>query len=439
MTDISDYWLYLDVETDGALYSDIRDSRIDLHILEAGNTSRTAGVEPSLDTVELQALLQAGQTVIGYVNVAVPDFNRSYWQDGWVTPAPQDPDDLDYGTIADDAPAWLQGNLGVATGPEEDGDGIYSYIVDYADADWQQIVVDQAVTLVSAGYGGVFLDDVGRYFAAGGGDTATPQDMAPFARSMIDLVNTVSRAVEAVNPDAYVAINGGAYLRFDADPAGGAYAGFAEFTGHVDALLLENQYRDASSVWQDAASSFASTRNPDGIDFLALEWSEALTPAQEADFAGAYAQVNNVLTLITPTSAYDTAPPAMSDAVVPETAAAMYRLYEAVFERAPDPAGFHFWSGVLDSPEFDLTDAAAQFVTSAEFDQTYGALDDAAFLDEIYRNVLDRAPDDAGYAFWLNALDTGATRAELTVGFSQSAEFEALTSDAFLEWFDIWG
>jgi hypothetical protein len=68
---------------------------------------------------------------------------------------------------------------------------------------------------------------------------------------------------------------------------------------------------------------------------------------------------------------------------------------------------------------------AAQFVASAEFITTYGALDENGFLTTIYHNVLHREPDASGFAFWGNALSHGLSRAQMLAQFSESAENQA--------------
>ncbi|MFW2383097.1 MAG: fibronectin type III domain-containing protein, partial [Acidimicrobiales bacterium] len=100
------------------------------------------------------------------------------------------------------------------------------------------------------------------------------------------------------------------------------------------------------------------------------------------------------------------------------------RLYLAFFDRAPDRAGFDFWTGVVRNGG-QLNDIAAAFADSAEFRNTYGELNDAEFIALVYNNVLLRAPDLAGFRFWLDRLDDpGVSRGDLMVAFSESAEFK---------------
>lgn len=50
--------------------------------------------------------------------------------------------------------------------------------------------------------------------------------------------------------------------------------------------------------------------------------------------------------------------------------------------------------------------------------------DDAAFITELYKTILGRAPDPAGFNYWLGILASGRSRAEVTVAFSAGAAQE---------------
>jgi hypothetical protein len=73
-------------------------------------------------------------------------------------------------------------------------------------------------------------------------------------------------------------------------------------------------------------------------------------------------------------------------------------------------------------------------VNSAEFQNAYGALDNAAFVEQLYQNVLDRPADATGLANWSARLENGMTRAEVVLGFSQSQEFTNATSPELTSW-----
>ncbi len=110
------------------------------------------------------------------------------------------------------------------------------------------------------------------------------------------------------------------------------------------------------------------------------------------------------------------------------------RLYGASFDRNPDAAGLQYWvarrqaDGALDR-------IAQSFVNAPEFRTLYGSLGDAAFVDRVYRNVLGRAPDSGGSAYWVDQLKRGTSRGKLMIGFSESPENRAATlHDVTVSW-----
>ena len=113
--------------------------------------------------------------------------------------------------------------------------------------------------------------------------------------------------------------------------------------------------------------------------------------------------------------------------------AQLVRLYDTVFDRAPDPEGRAFWNDSLDQG-YPLTVLAEQFMRAPEFAATYGQPTNRRFVESLYENILDRPGDAEGVAFWTAALDSGrARRAETVIGFSESPEHVALvTADAVL-------
>lgn len=103
-----------------------------------------------------------------------------------------------------------------------------------------------------------------------------------------------------------------------------------------------------------------------------------------------------------------------------------YRLYQAAFDRTPDTGGLGYWIGQMGQGQA-LSSVANAFINSSEFKSLYGAAPtDAALLTALYANVLDRAPDASGFAYWLGALQRDAiTTADLLVQFSESPENQA--------------
>lgn len=100
----------------------------------------------------------------------------------------------------------------------------------------------------------------------------------------------------------------------------------------------------------------------------------------------------------------------------------VYRLFGAMFNRAPAESGMGFWLDSLDRGN-QILDIAAYFVASDEFNTRYGETSgNAAFVTALYHNVLHRDPLLGGLNFWTAALDGGVSRAQVLVDFSDSQE-----------------
>jgi hypothetical protein len=108
-----------------------------------------------------------------------------------------------------------------------------------------------------------------------------------------------------------------------------------------------------------------------------------------------------------------------------------YRLYQAAFNRTPDAAGLGFWIKAIDAG-VSLNDVAASFVTSAEYQSIYDvSLTVTDLVTHFYQNILHRAPESGGLAFWTGVLDRhAATVPEVLAAMSESAENVAGTAAA---------
>ena len=112
-----------------------------------------------------------------------------------------------------------------------------------------------------------------------------------------------------------------------------------------------------------------------------------------------------------------------------DTAAQVARLYEAALDRLPDQGGFNFWVDGLDAA-YPLSLIADGFLDSAEFRDRFGdeTTGDGAFVDRLYLNILGRAGEAEGRAFWIDTLEKGVGRADVLAAFSESAENKAGTA-----------
>lgn len=112
-----------------------------------------------------------------------------------------------------------------------------------------------------------------------------------------------------------------------------------------------------------------------------------------------------------------------------DPAGQVFRLYRATLDRDPDRGGHKQWTDALVDGSQGLLDVISGFVGSREFQRSYGDTTDAEFVTLLYTNVLDRAPDPGGLAFWTGHLEAGTrSRAEVVRGFSESTEFKADTA-----------
>ncbi|MFP7675210.1 DUF4214 domain-containing protein [Marivita sp. S0852] len=83
-------------------------------------------------------------------------------------------------------------------------------------------------------------------------------------------------------------------------------------------------------------------------------------------------------------------------------------LYIAYFNRAPDAVGLYFW-GTAFANNIPLEQIATEFVGQIETQAAYpNGTSSAVFAETVYNNVLGRTPDQTGFEFWVNALDTGS-------------------------------
>ena len=104
-----------------------------------------------------------------------------------------------------------------------------------------------------------------------------------------------------------------------------------------------------------------------------------------------------------------------------------YRIYKAAFDRIPDTEGLGYWIAQMDKG-MDVVEVAARFIDSPEFRSLYGTNpSNAEFLTTVYSNVLDRNPDDAGLAWWVNEMKTNPAKSwqKVLADFSESTENQA--------------
>ncbi|PRW72292.1 DUF4214 domain-containing protein [Pseudomonas fluorescens] len=95
--------------------------------------------------------------------------------------------------------------------------------------------------------------------------------------------------------------------------------------------------------------------------------------------------------------------------------AAVQQLYVGYLGRAADSAGQQFWANAIANGTATIASVATGFTLSNEYKATYGGLSTSDLVEQVYNNVLSRAPDAAGKAFWVAALANGTVKADTLV------------------------
>ncbi len=95
-------------------------------------------------------------------------------------------------------------------------------------------------------------------------------------------------------------------------------------------------------------------------------------------------------------------------------------LYTAYYNRAPDKAGYDYWNqqASLNGNTSALKAISEGFSKHPQFLQDYSSSDTSTqFVTKIYNNILNRAPDAGGLAYWVNKLDGGMSKSEFIMTY----------------------
>ncbi|MEP1961665.1 hypothetical protein [Tateyamaria sp.] len=258
------------------------------------------------------------RTVLAYVNAAVTDHNRFYWDNTWV-PNPDDAGNPDAGPVdVSVAPPWLAMPLGTAGGPVFDAqgqvsDGTFGYIVDYRDDAWQRIVINQSIAYIEHGFNGIFLDDVGRYDETTLGQSEAAEEMM---RLVVRVQNDVMAATGLSQDDLHITINSDSFIvsnyffgedapdSFDLDLV-------RSFITAVDGLVMEGITADNTDFWGTANTFFNGTvTDPNGA-FIGIDETALTAIETPTDWTTMMAIIDellaqNVTLFLAPDQAYDT-------------------------------------------------------------------------------------------------------------------------------------
>jgi len=107
------------------------------------------------------------------------------------------------------------------------------------------------------------------------------------------------------------------------------------------------------------------------------------------------------------------------------------RLYEKILGRNPDTKGFSSWVNKLTQRQLSAAEVAFGFLFSQEYEKKNTS--DSAYIDCLYKALLNRNPDAGGKATWQKCLDQGLSRKYVFAGFVNSDEFKQLCSQNQLQ------
>ena len=116
----------------------------------------------------------------------------------------------------------------------------------------------------------------------------------------------------------------------------------------------------------------------------------------------------------------------------------LFRLYEGIFGRAPDEAGFEGWMNNF-ANGMTFAEVAGAFMASPEFQLLYSDTTDEDFVELLYQNVLGREPDAGGERGWLNNLANGMPRETVVEFFIESQEFINETTEDLIAFITAMG
>lgn len=106
-----------------------------------------------------------------------------------------------------------------------------------------------------------------------------------------------------------------------------------------------------------------------------------------------------------------------------ETVTPLARLYLATFGRYPDYEGINYYTGQREEAR-PLAEIADEFVASREFADRYGELDNAAFVERMFENVLGYASQADVRGYWVWELESGRmTRGQVLLDLAESGAF----------------
>ena len=98
-------------------------------------------------------------------------------------------------------------------------------------------------------------------------------------------------------------------------------------------------------------------------------------------------------------------------------------LYIATFNRAPDIAGLNYWVDMVAREGWSVANVSLSMLESQEAQTIFSLeLSNQDFINTIYQNVLGRASDDVGLAYWLEQMNNGLSKSNMILTIINGAK-----------------
>ncbi|WP_099865742.1 DUF4214 domain-containing protein [Pararhizobium haloflavum] len=105
-------------------------------------------------------------------------------------------------------------------------------------------------------------------------------------------------------------------------------------------------------------------------------------------------------------------------------------IYIAVLGRPADPAGLVYWTEATNGGQ-DLSVMLAALSNTAEYQARFAEMTNTEIITSVYQSLFNRGPDDAGLAYFLDALEDGTLNlASIAVGILDGAQGADATTAA---------
>lgn len=129
-----------------------------------------------------------------------------------------------------------------------------------------------------------------------------------------------------------------------------------------------------------------------------------------------------------------TATPILTSSLNLDDFASIFRLYKAILAREPDKAGIRWWTEQVMQGK-SLQDVVNDFLAvTNDSNQFMNISDNSLWLDTLYQQVFGRNPDANGKAYWQQRLDSGSSKADVLLSFSESKEYQLKQSIAVYQY-----